>query len=149
MRHAQRRQTFGRSMGRGRLRTHERPRKGPLGVVLERLFVRANEPRRKDRADHRGDERRDADGPRVVFKRAAEPEATEAKNRRPDDSARGVIEKELFPIETVDAGEEGGEGAQHRDEPAEEYDLAAMLEKEILPKLQPPLVQADIAPVSI
>ena len=57
---------------------NERSRKGPLRLVLERLLMIADEPRGEDCADHRRDQGRDRDGARIVFKRAAKPEATEA-----------------------------------------------------------------------
>ena len=67
------------------VRMHERSRKGALGLFLERLLMIADEPRGKDRADHRGDQGRDRHRARVVFESAAEPEAADAENRRPDD----------------------------------------------------------------
>ena len=49
----------------------------------------------------------------------------------------------------IDPGEEGREGAQHGDEAAEEDDLAAVPLEQILRHLEPPLVDADVAPVAI
>ena len=49
----------------------------------------------------------------------------------------------------VDAGEERREGAQHGDEAAEEHDLAAVPEKQVLPELEPALVEAEIAAVAV
>ena len=90
-----------------------------------------------------------ADGARIVFERAAKPEAAEAEYRRPDDSARRVVEKKLLPVVPVHAGEKGGERAQNGDKPAEKDDLAAVFQKEVLPELEPPLVQADIVAIPV
>ena len=79
----------------------------------------------------------------------AEGVAARAEDRRPDEAAERVEQQEARPGEMIDPGEERGEGAQHGDEAAEEDDLAAVPLKQILRHLQPPLVDADVAPVAI
>src|SRR5271154_5078916 len=61
----------------------ERPWKGPLGLVLQRLLVRADEAGGEDRADHGDDQRGDADWPCVMLEGTAEQVAARAKDRRP------------------------------------------------------------------
>ena len=46
--------------------------------------------------------------------------------RRPDDAAERVEEKKSRPGQMIDAGEKRRKGPQHRDEAAEEHDLAAV-----------------------
>ena len=127
----------------------ERSRKRSLRLFLERLLVGADEARGDDRADHGDDEHGEPDGPRVMLERAAEQIAASAEDRRPDDPARRVEEKERLPIVAIDAGEKRRKSPQHRDEAAEKHDLAAVLEEEILPDLEPPLVQANVVSVSV
>ena len=110
-------------------RRPERAWKSSLGLVLQRLLVRADEAGGEDRADHGDDQGGDPDGPCVMLKGAAEQVAARAKDRGPDNSARGIVEEELFPIVAIDAGEERREGAQHRNEAAEKDDLAAVLKE--------------------
>src|SRR3984957_20815077 len=69
-----------------------------------------------------------------------------AEDGRPDDSARGIEEKELLPVVAIDASEKRRKSAQHRDEAAEKDDLAAVLEEEILPDFEPLLIKSNIMP---
>ena len=102
-----------------------------------------------DHADRGDDEHGGPHGPRVMLECAAEHIAADAEDRGPDDPARRIEEKERLPIVAIDAGEERREGAQHRDEAAEKHDLPAVLEEEILPDLEPPLVQANVVSVAV
>ena len=52
--------------------------------------------------------------------------------------------KNSLPVVVIDAGEKRRESAQHRDEAAEEDDLAAVPEEQILADLQSPLVEPHI-----
>jgi hypothetical protein len=65
----------------------------------------------------------------------AQSEACQALNARPDDAAGTIEDEEAAPGHPVDAGEQRCEGAQYRDEAAEEDDLAAVLEEEVLTEL--------------
>ena len=112
-------------------------------------LVVGDEPAGEHSADQRGDQRRDPDRARVVLESVAEGVAARAEDRRPDEAAERVEQQEARPGEMVDPGEEGGEGAQHGDEAAEEDDLAAVPLEQILRHLQPALVDADVAPVAI
>src|ERR1700733_4668800 len=104
------------------LRRPKRPGKGPLGLVLQRLLVRADEAGGDDKGG-------DPDGPCVMLKGAAEQIAARAKDRGPDDTARSIVEKKLFPIVAVNSREERRKGPQHRNEAAEKDDLPAVLKK--------------------
>src|ERR1700722_10543629 len=111
------------------LRRPERAWKSSLGLVLQSLLVRADEAGGEDRTNHGDDKRGDSDGPCVMLKGAAEQVAARAKDRGPDDSARSIVEKKLFPIVAIDAGEERRKGAQHGNEAAEKDDLPAVLKE--------------------
>ena len=89
------------------------------------------------------------DRPRIMLEGAAEQVAACAKDRRPDDPARRIEEKELLPIVAIDARQEGRESAQHRDEAAEKDDLSAVPEEEILADFEPLLIKSNIMPIAI
>ncbi len=71
----------------------ERARKGSLGLLLERLLMIADEASADEKANDGADKRRDPDRARIDLEGAAKKIPARAKNRRPDDSARGVEEK--------------------------------------------------------
>src|SRR5690348_15555230 len=75
-----------RSADRPRLafRLDERSGEGPLGLLLERLLMIANEASGDDSPDHGGDEDRDPHRSRVLLDLAPEPEAAGAKDRSPE-----------------------------------------------------------------
>src|SRR6185437_280864 len=75
------------------LRRPERPWERALGLVLQRLLVRADEAGGDDCADHGDYEGGDPDGPRIMLEGAAEQVAAHAEDRRPDDSARRIEEE--------------------------------------------------------
>ncbi len=49
----------------------------------------------------------------------------------------------------IDAGQKGGERAQQRDEPAEEHNLAAVFQEQILTEFKPALVEFHVPPKAI
>src|SRR6516225_2219830 len=65
------------------------------------------------------------------------------ENQRPHDPSGGIEEKEPGPGHAIDTGEQGGSRAQQSDKSAEEYDCASVATKEILPELDPPLVESN------
>ena len=54
----------------------------------------------------------------------------------------------MMPAHTVCAGEESGVGPKYGDKPPEEYDLAAVPQKQILADLEPQLIEPDILSLS-
>src|SRR5262249_10499652 len=135
--------------GPSNLRRLKRAWKSPLSFFLERALVRPDEAGGNDCANHGDDEGGDGHRPRIMLKGAAQQEAAQAKDRRPTHPARSIEETELFPIVTIDAGQERRESPQHRDKAAEKDDFSAVPEEEILADFEPLLIKSNIMPIAI
>jgi hypothetical protein len=72
----------------------------------------------------------------------------EAQDRRPQDAARGVGEKKATPGHPVGSGEKCRQDTCDRNEAAEEDNLAAVAQEEVLAKLDPPVRKANVTTVS-
>src|ERR1700683_5482232 len=123
----------------------ERPRQRRFRFGDQSLFVVADETAGDHGSDDRADQRGNSHGSGVMFKGVAEKIAAEAKQARPNDCAKGIEQKEPPPFKPIDPRQESRKSAQHRNEASKKHDLAAVPLKQILPELQPPLVQMDIS----
>ena len=56
--------------------------------------------------------------------------------------------KEARPRHAIDTGEQSGSRAQQSDKSSEEDDCASVTAKEVLPELDPPLVETDAGPIA-
>jgi len=94
------------------------------------------------------DERSDPNRSRDSMHRESQHICANAKNRRPKDSSSGVEEKEARPRHAIDTREQSGSRAQQSDKSSEEDDCASVTAKEVLPELDPPLVEPDARPIA-
>ena len=89
----------------------------------------------------------EADGAGCLAEGVAGVVGGEAVDGGPQDAAGGVAEEETRPPHPVDAGQHGGVRPEHRNEPAEKDDLAAVAIEDVPPDLQLRFVNADIMAV--
>src|SRR5437588_4721161 len=123
-------------------------REGEVGLPLQLRFVRPYVTQRDRDDDETDDHQGDGDGLLRVKQRGPEQVSAETIDDRPDHAARRIGDEEALPFHPVHPGEEGGEHAQHGDEPAEEHHLAAVAQEQVLPELDARLREADVAPVA-
>ena len=74
--------------------------------------------------------------------------SAKAIKRCPQNCARGVEHKKLWPSHLVDASQHSGPNPQHRKETTEKNNLPAMQMKQVLPNFDATLIQTNVAPVA-
>jgi hypothetical protein len=125
-----------------------RPRKGCFRAPLQLpLMVSKKEDAGDDEANRR-EHQQQADGPGHAFHLRTEQVGASAEQCRPTNSAEGVHDQEMRPAHAVYTREKSGVGPEKGDEPAEEDNLPAVAQKQILAHLEPRLIESDVSAVS-
>src|SRR3954471_16249440 len=120
---------------------------GALGGLGEALGAAPEEEREGDDGDQPDDRERDVDRRAEALERLPAVVRRESEDERPGDPAGRVRDEEAAPLHLPDAREEGGVGAQDRDEPAEEHDLRAVPVEHVARDLDVGLADPDLVAV--
>ena len=112
--------------GRRWITTTSRRRAAP--VDLPRVDLHSHEHQCGHRCDDRGNGERNAEPDRAHWSTARRRRAQQSPSQR---SPRGVEERERRASMPFGPAEERSQRAQHRDEPAEEHDLATMAHEQV------------------
>src|SRR5258708_37224235 len=116
---------------------------GAVGLSHQPLPVARYEPDKSHDCKRSKNAADDRCGLREVVDLRSKHVSARAEHDCPNEPARRVERKETPPGHAVRAGKERGVGPENGDEAAEEHDLAAVLEEEVLAELEPFFVEAD------